>query len=92
MKCEKCGKEIDHLLVNIFNHDGSDRECSEPLQECEEDAVYFDTSMNWTGAELSEDEQVDTIRCPECGEFPFKSKEIQTYEFIRVVMFKEVQT
>lgn len=91
MKCEKCGAEINFLLVDVFNYDGSDSDQRINFSECEENAVYFDIPKEWTGTDLSENEQADTICCPECRKFPFKSKEIQTYEFIRVAMFKEVQ-
>lgn len=90
MKCEKCGKEIEHMMVNTFNHDGTDSDWEYPYIECEEDAVYVDVSLNWTGNELSEEEMMETITCPHCRNFPFKSREIQTYEYVRVVMFKEV--
>lgn len=91
MRCEKCGKEISSLLVDIFKHDGSDSEQELALTECEEDAAYIDTDQNWVGYELSEEEMLDTILCPHCREFPFKNTEIQVYDIVRVVCFKEAQ-
>ncbi len=88
MKCEKCGKEIGFLRVSMFNYDGSDSSYIYPYKEAEEDAVILDTNANWVGYGLSEEEMTRTITCPHCGKFPFKQEEIQTYEIVRVVMFK----
>ena len=89
MKCEKCGKEIDSVVVRFFDRDGSDYETAVPLQECEENAVYIDIDYNWTGYELTEEEQRERILCPQCKQFPFKCEEIQIHEIVRAVMFKE---
>ncbi len=51
--------------------------------------MVFETTQNWTGYELTEEEMIDGIRCPICGEFPFKHKEVQVYDVVRVVCFKE---
>ena len=32
---------------------------------------------------------LDTIVCPHCKKFPFHSKEIQVFDVVRVVCFKE---
>lgn len=89
MKCEKCGQEIRNLLVDVFRYDGSDDFDEHPIFECEENAAYIETSQNWTGYELSEEEMRETIICPHCRQFPFKSEEIQIYDVVRVVCFKE---
>lgn len=89
MKCEKCGAEIDAVLVNRFNRDGSDGYVGLPLSECEESAAYIDTDQTWTGYELSEEERLETVICPHCKQFPFKKTEIQVYDFVRVVCFKQ---
>lgn len=88
MKCEKCGNEIDSLLVDVFRYNGSDDFDKYPVCECEEDAVYIETTQNWTGYELTEEEMLDTIVCPHCNQFPFKSTEIQVYDVVRIVCFK----
>lgn len=95
MVCEKCGKEIDKVVTNRFDRDGSDYELFYPLidvdyRELEEDgkAVYFETDQNWTGYELTEEEQIEIIECPYCGKFPFKHEEVQVYDIVRVVCFK----
>ena len=75
-------------MVNMFNREGSDSYYTHGIEECEEDAIVIDTHKSWTGYELSEEEQVETIACPYCREFPFKSKEIQIYEIVRLVCFK----
>ncbi len=89
MKCEKCGKDINQVRINVFRYDGLDVDILENINECEEDAVVFETTQNWTGYELTEEEMIDGIRCPICGEFPFKHKEVQVYDIVRVVCFKE---
>lgn len=88
MKCEMCGKDIDHLSVDCFTYEGADRPVDYYINECENNAVYIDTTANWTGYELSDEERAETIECPHCGKFPFKEKEIQVYDIVRVVMFR----
>ena len=88
MKCEKCNKEIDYVMVDFFNYDGSDSDQEIPLQKCENNAVFVDLNCNWTGYELTEEEQRETICCPHCKQFPFKYDEVQVYEIVRAVMFK----
>lgn len=91
MKCEKCGQKIDNLLVDVFRYDGSDAFDKHPVFECEEDAAYIETTQNWTGYGQSEEEMLDTIICPHCKQFPFKSTEIQVHDVVRVVRFKEAK-
>lgn len=88
MKCEKCGKEIDAISINVFQYDGSDIDISVPIEECENGAVTFETSPNWCGHELTVSEQVESILCPYCKEFPFEHKEVQMYDVVRLVCFK----
>lgn len=91
MKCEKCGQEISNLLVDVFRYDGSDAFDEHPVFECEENAAYIETTPNWTGYEQSEEEMLDTVVCPHCKKFPFKNTEMQIYDVVRVVCFKEAQ-
>ena len=88
MKCEKCGKTIEKVLVNTFLRNGSDFYYPYIIKMCDECAAYFDTDNNWTGYELTENEQMETIKCPHCGEFPFNHKEVQVHEIVRVVCFR----
>lgn len=88
MICEHCGSEIHYLNVDIFDCYGSDTFIKIPVAEYEKDAVVLDLDPNWCGYELSEDEANDTIECPICGHTPFKNKEIQVYDIVRVVKFK----
>ena len=74
MKCEMCGKSIDHLSIDCFTYEGSDRPVDYYINECENNAVYIDTTNNWVGYELSGEEQAETISCPHCGKFPFEGK------------------
>ena len=92
MKCEKCGADIDKLGISMFDYDGSDYRCNMDIAGEDNDtgAVWFDTHSNWTGYELSEEEMIDDIKCPNCGYFPFNHKEVQVYDIVRVVCFKNV--
>jgi len=86
VKCEKCGKEMSYLLVDKFNHDGSDsflKYSYNRIKGC----VSIVTDRNWTGYELSEEEMLETIVCPHCGKYPFQSKEIHVYDEVEIVMF-----
>ena len=86
--CEKCGKEIDHINTSVFNYDGSDSDYSIPITYSKENGcVLFSLSQNWTGYELTDEEQKERIRCPYCGKFPFNdSIEIEFYEPVEVMM------
>jgi DNA-directed RNA polymerase subunit RPC12/RpoP len=86
--CKKCGKKIDHIITSVFNYDGSDSEYSFPITYNEDGGcVQFSTTQNWTGYELSDTEQKDSIRCPFCHEFPFDAnEEIELYEPEEVVV------
>lgn len=89
MKCAKCGKEIHTVLLNMFNFNGSDDFFETDIEETEYcDAVCISTYQSWTGYELSEEEQRETILCPFCEQFPFKSGEIGVYDKVEIVCFK----
>ena len=89
MKCEKCGKELNYMKMLKFNYDGSDNWVNVDIQEFkDEEAVFMDIDHNWTGYELTEEEQMETIICPYCEHFPFEHKEVQVYEIVRAVCFK----
>lgn len=89
IKCEKCGKEIKNIITNVFTREGTDVRTEYELEKHLVDAVTFDTNVNWTGYELTEEEQKEQIECPHCHQYPFKNEEIQIYEIVRVVMFRE---
>lgn len=89
MKCEKCGKDLSYLYLNKFNRDGSDYFIQHYFEECPVNAVVVETDSNWTGYGLNEEDQKDTIICPHCKQFPFDREEIQTYEIVKIVMFKK---
>lgn len=88
MKCEKCGKELSLINIDVFNHEGIDSFVSSSYNEYYKDAVVIDTNKNWAGYELSEEEMIETIICPHCGKFPFNHKEVQVYDIVRIVCFK----
>lgn len=89
MKCEKCGKEINQVKVNMFQCDGSDVDILADISENDYGNVMITTDANWTGYELTDEERFETIMCPHCEEYPLKDEEIQVYNEVKVVMFKE---
>lgn len=90
MICTNCGEEIHSVLVNMFNFEGADSFINHFIHEDKENgAVWFDITTNWTGYELSEDEMNDTIECPHCRKNPFNKKEIQVFNYVRVVKFTD---
>ena len=90
MKCEACGQEIDCIEIDDFQRDGSDEWCSYPVYE-HENGIYIDATENWKGYGMSDEEMAESIRCPLCKKFPFMCKEVQTYDLVRLVMFKEAE-
>lgn len=87
--CIKCGNEINKVLLDRFGHEGEDYWYCAPINEAEEDAVLIETDSNWCGYGLTEEEYHENIKCPICCEFPFKDREVQIYEVVRLVCFKE---
>ena len=81
MICEKCGNEIERVSIRKFMYDGSDIEVLPYIvaEDEETGAVLFETGANWCGYELEEEEMMEDIRCPLCGEFPFNHKEVQVH-------------
>lgn len=88
MKCEKCGHELDVIAVEVFNHFGENLP-SLQRPRVVGNAVIAETSKNWCGYRLPDEEALDTIRSPHCGKFPFENTELQRYELISLVMFKK---
>ena len=93
INCEKCGKEIEVVFVREFCWDGSDQLFYRAIKEeypCSK-AIIISASPHWVGADdaLLEEEFAETIQCPHCGKFPFKSEEVQVYPMIQLVCFKE---
>ena len=89
IKCEKCGPELEKLNVLTFARDGSDYEDKCEAGVCGDEAVVVETSQDWCGYELTEEEMLDTITCPHCGKFPFESTELYVYDIVQVVMFRK---
>ena len=88
IKCNNGGQKIDCIRTNIFNYDGTDSFHEIPIKECPTNAIIFDINSNWCGYGLDEEEQIEHIACPFCNKFPFKQREVQIEEIVRVVMFK----
>lgn len=92
IKCEKCGKEIPYVLVEMFNRDGSDSFLDYSYKRVG-DCITIVTDSNWCGYELSEEDMKGTILCPHCHDYPFELEEIHVFDEVEIVMFprKEVQ-
>lgn len=88
MICENCGNIITTFEMLFFDREGSDYWAHVPINEVPDNAVYVDVPKHWTGDEMSEEEQMDSIRCPFCKQHPFKKPLIETHDFVRVVLFK----
>lgn len=80
------------MLIRKFNYDGSDSDYKYPITEYDENAVTVDVDNNWTGYELTEEEQKDSICCPHCKQFPFTSEEIQVQKIVRIICFKRSES
>lgn len=87
--CEKCGRELAEISIDMFAEDGSDGFEGFATHEKAGNVVEVETSQNWTGYELSEEEMPGTIRCPHCGAFPFENTNVQIYSVVRLIMFKQ---
>lgn len=70
IKCGHCHKPIDKIVTNCFEHNGSDNEYKFRIC-CANQIAVIDLPATWCGLELSEDERMEGIRCPHCGQFPF---------------------
>lgn len=89
MKCKNCNKEIESVIISMFSHNGDDYDMRVNLEEFEDNAKVITSDKNWTGYELTEEEQIEDIRCPYCKKFPFKHKEVQVHEYIHIVCFDD---
>lgn len=91
--CEKCGKEIDKLKINIFDYGDTDSfyDIDYSLNHGS-GCVSVITEKNWVGYGLSEEEMIETIVCPHCHEYPFENEVIELYEHLDVVMFNKEET
>lgn len=69
-KCEKCGKEIDHVLVENFTYTCHNLYVKAPIIKTEYAAVEIDVDRNWKGLNLKGEEMYKTIQCPHCRQIP----------------------
>ena len=84
MTCNNCGAEIDSVIVNHFNYKGADEPLELLLTELDNNTYGVAVGTHWTGYGLDEADQRETIWCPYCKRFPFKSKEINTEEVVYI--------
>ena len=91
MDCYNCGADINYVLIDEFQHDGTDRDRCVVLEDLGDNCYGIPTDHNWTGDELDEDDTdiYETIRCPVCKKFPFKSKEIHRQEIVYLTCWND---
>ena len=87
MKCSKCGKEIDHVLLDEFQYDGTDRDRLAIIEDLGDEVYGVSTDHNWVGDGLDDEDVYDTILCPKCKKFPFKSREIGRQELVQLTFW-----
>lgn len=87
INCNNCNKEIDSVIINAFNYDGSDSEHRVNFEEYPENAQVITFDESWCGLDLTEKEQMEEIQCPFCKKFPFRQKEVQVHHYIHIVCF-----
>ena len=87
MNCNCCGIEIDRVLVNVFLPDGSDKEALIQFSDNGEETYCLETDQSWTGYELCEEEQIETIKCPKCRKFPFKTRTLDVSEPVYLIFW-----
>lgn len=94
IKCNNCKNDINKVLINQFNYDGSDSEISVEFTEIfnyENKGIVIRTDSNWTGYDLTDEERKDTILCPYCKQYPFdKREEISINEPIEIICFSDL--
>lgn len=90
--CKHCGWPVTNVLVNCFNHDGSDTYQLFPISEPHglDGIAEFFVPTTWTGYDLSDEERMETIKCHHCNKYPFDEKEgVNAKALIDVVCFEE---
>lgn len=91
IKCKCCGETINRVLVDIFDRTGGDSFTPLDITRIPgTQAIVFETDQNWTGYELSDDDEEmrATIQCPECHQYPFDD-EIHAEDIVQVIMFTD---
>ena len=84
MTCNNCGAEINCVIVNHFDHEGADHHIAIPPEDLGNDTYGLMLDSRWAGYGLNEADQLETIWCPCCKQFPFKSKMLNSQEVIYV--------
>ena len=88
--CKNCGWPIERITTNLFARDGSDYAWTFEVGEPVDGVAKMELPTCWTGYELSEEEMMESIRCPHCKAFPFsESAGINVETVVRVVCFEE---
>ena len=87
MKCSECGAEIGEVLVDKFSYDGDDSYERVELQEVGDKTYEITVDHSWTGDELDDDEARETVLCPHCRKFPFKTKALNRQEIVHLIFW-----
>ena len=87
MKCCECGAEINHVLVNHFEHDGTDRLHKMDLEDLGDGCYSVLTDTSWTGYGLETEDCLADVYCPKCKKFPFKTKDMEQCKLVQLVFW-----
>ena len=92
VKCHNCHAEIDGAYLDCFKHNGDDAPVFHNFSlvarnDAREPFVEIQTTLNWCGSDLSDEERMECVRCPKCGKFPFAYGSINVRDELSLVMF-----
>ena len=88
IKCKHCGEVLHEVEADCFLMDGDDDWFPFPITSEEDGGALFRLPIEWCGADLSDGEREDCIRCPKCREYPFSETiSMNVRPYLEVVSF-----
>lgn len=79
LHCENCGKELGKINVSFAKPDGAENTHQLTVHYAGSNTFYFQINNR-----LKEGKQ-KSVRCPHCGEYPFKTVTANTHEITRTI-------
>lgn len=86
LHCENCGREIEKIDVSFAKPGGAETTHRIAVFYAGNNTFYFQINNR-----LKEGKQ-KSIRCPHCGEYPFKTFVVNTHEITRTICSMPVET
>jgi hypothetical protein len=87
--CKHCGYQVFSIATNCFLPDGSDAEFHYTGTE-NAGAMCFELPESWCAYGLSDEERIESIKCPRCRKFPFsESAGVGVHTVVHVVCWEE---